>query len=154
MVLDVFPEPHHTTSVILSTVLPEVANQPHSAIIHVLHGARTAPSLVDQIFKELKQRGVIVKAGPLDKALDGVATGSRVAAQMTRNGDFDVIVSTAHGELLRSSLEVLATLGHLTDVGRVDVQTAPAMSLELLRKNATYCSVDFFYCFRLKSRAW
>ena len=63
---------------ILSTVLPEVANQPHSAIVHVLHGARTAPPLVDQISKEMKQRGVTVKAGPLDKALDGVATGSRV----------------------------------------------------------------------------
>ena len=73
--------------------------------------------------------------------------GLRRAAQMTRNGGFDVIVSTAQGELLRSSLEVLAPLGRLIDVGRVDVQTAPAMSLELLRKNATYCSVDPFIIF-------
>ena len=73
--------------------------------------------------------------------------GLRPAAQMTRNGRFDVIVSTAQGELLRSSLEVLAPLGHLTNVGRVNVQNAPAMSLELLRKNATYCSVDSFIIF-------
>ena len=71
----------------------------------------------------------------------------RQAAQTTRNGGFDVIMSTAQGELLRSSLEVLAPLGHLIDVGRVDVQTAPAVSLELLRKNATYCSVDPFIIF-------
>ena len=73
--------------------------------------------------------------------------GLRRAAQMTRNGDFDVIVSTAQGELLCSSLEVLAPLGHLIDVSRVDIQTAPAMSLELLRENATYCSVDPFIIF-------
>ena len=78
VVLDDFPEPHNTTSVILSTVLHDVSNQCQSASFHVLHGARTAPPLVDQISKELKQREVIVKAGPLDKALDSVATGSRV----------------------------------------------------------------------------
>lgn len=68
----------------------------------------------------------------------------RWAAQMTRNGGFDAIVSTAHGELLHSSLQVLAPLGHLIHVGRVDIQAAPAMSSVLLQKNATYCSVDPF----------
>ena len=80
VVLDDFPEPHDTTSVILSTVLPEVANLPQPAIVHVLYSARTAPPLVDQIAEELKQRGVIAKVGPLDKALDAVVTESRVVA--------------------------------------------------------------------------
>lgn len=80
MVLDDFPEPHNTTSVMLSTVFPEAANQPQPAIVHVLYSVRTAPPLVDQISKELQQRGVIAKVGPLDKTLDGVATDSRVVA--------------------------------------------------------------------------
>ena len=70
------------------------------------------------------------------------AKGLRQAAEMTRKGGFDVIVSTAQGELLHSSLLVLATQGHIIDVGRVDVQNAQAISLELFQKNATYCSVD------------
>lgn len=80
VVLNDFPEPHNTTTVILSTFLPEVVNQPQSAIVHVLYGTRTAPPLVDRISKEMKQRGVIAKAGALDKALDDVVTGSRVVA--------------------------------------------------------------------------
>ena len=103
VVLDDFPEPHHTTSVILSTVLSEVANEPQSAIVHVLHCARTAPPLVDQISRELKQRGVIVKAGPLDNALDGVATGSRV-----------VVLLDETQLLVNASEQVLKIFQHLT----------------------------------------
>ena len=66
----------------------------------------------------------------------------RQAAKLTRRGGFDVILSTAQGEFLRSSLDVLATLGHIIDVGHVDVQNAQTSSLELFQKNATYCSVD------------
>ena len=80
VVLDDFPEPHNTTSVILSTILPEVSNQPQSTMVHVLYGARNTPALVHLISEELKQRGVIAKAGPLDKTLDDVAIGSRVVA--------------------------------------------------------------------------
>ena len=70
------------------------------------------------------------------------ATSLRRAAKMTRKGGFGVGVSTAQGELLYASLQVLATLGHIIDVGRVDAQNVQAISLELLQKNATYCSVD------------
>ena len=80
IVLDDFPEPHNTTSVILSTALPEVVNQPASALIHVLHSARTAPPLVDQIFKELNQRGMIARTGSLENHLDGFTTGTHVIA--------------------------------------------------------------------------
>ena len=80
VVLDDFPEPHNTTSVILSTVIPEEVKQPQPAAVHVLYGARTPPPLVDQISGELKQRGLIAKAGSLDKALDNVAAESRVVA--------------------------------------------------------------------------
>ncbi|KAL9004067.1 MAG: hypothetical protein Q9188_003102 [Gyalolechia gomerana] len=80
VVLDDFPEPHNTTSVILSTVFPEAANQPQPAIVHVLYGAGTAPPLVDQISKELQQRGVIAKPGLLDEALGDLVTDSHVVA--------------------------------------------------------------------------
>lgn len=81
VVLDDFPVPHNTTSVILSTVIiPEEAKRPKAAEVRVLYGARTPPPLVDQISKELKQRGVIAKAGPLDKALGSITPESRVVA--------------------------------------------------------------------------
>jgi NADPH:quinone reductase-like Zn-dependent oxidoreductase/NAD(P)-dependent dehydrogenase (short-subunit alcohol dehydrogenase family)/acyl carrier protein len=70
------------------------------------------------------------------------ATSLWRAAKLTRKGGFDVILSTAQGELLHSSLQVLAPLGHFVDVGRVDVQNVQAISSELFQKNATYCSVD------------
>lgn len=70
------------------------------------------------------------------------ATRLRRATEMTRKGGFDVILSTAQGESLRSTLQVLATLGHIIDVGRVDAQNSQAICLELFQKNANYCSVD------------
>ncbi|KAL8780233.1 MAG: hypothetical protein Q9213_006555 [Squamulea squamosa] len=80
VVLDDFPEPHNTTSVILSTILPEVVNQPQPAIIYVLYGAKTAPPLAELISTELHQRGLIAEVGPYEQALDGVAPNSRVMA--------------------------------------------------------------------------
>ena len=85
VVLDDFPEPQNTTSVIVSTVLPEVPLPHGSPVIHVLHGSRTAPPLVEYITTELHQRGVTAKVDPYDKALDGVAEGSRVMALFDEN---------------------------------------------------------------------
>lgn len=80
VVLDDFPEPQNTTSVIVSTVLPEILLPPRSPVIHVLHGAKTAPPLVEYVAIELHQRGVTARVGSYDTALDGVAEGSRVMA--------------------------------------------------------------------------
>ena len=81
VVLDDFPQPHNTTSVILSTlVIPEEGMRPHSAPVHVLYGASTPPSLVDPISAELRQRGVIARTGPLDDALGSISPESRVVA--------------------------------------------------------------------------
>ncbi|KAL8644326.1 MAG: hypothetical protein Q9226_007822, partial [Calogaya cf. arnoldii] len=80
VVLDDFPEPHNTTSVILSTVLPEVVKPSESTVVHVLYGARTAPTLVEHISSELNQRGVAAKVVHYDEAFDGVTTGSHVVA--------------------------------------------------------------------------
>lgn len=80
VVLDDFPEPHNTTSVVLSTVSPEVADPPRSTTVHVLYGGTTTPPLVEQISIELEQRGVIAKVGTLDEALNDLAPESRVVA--------------------------------------------------------------------------
>ncbi|KAI1093575.1 beta-ketoacyl synthase domain-containing protein [Rostrohypoxylon terebratum] len=66
----------------------------------------------------------------------------RRSAKMTRRGKFDVILNTARGDLLYSFLQVLAPLGHIIDVGQTDIHTDPVASMDLLRSNATYCSVD------------
>ncbi|OTA87488.1 hypothetical protein M434DRAFT_35325 [Hypoxylon sp. CO27-5] len=80
VVLDDFPQPHNTTSVILSTVLPEVTKSPLTPTIHLLHGSQRAPSLVKQVSKELQQRGAISETGSFEEALVGLAPKSHVVA--------------------------------------------------------------------------
>ncbi|KAI2615596.1 hypothetical protein GGR54DRAFT_257903 [Hypoxylon sp. NC1633] len=82
IVLDDFPEPHNTTSVILSTVPSEIAvPDPYKpATVHILHGRNVLPPLVKQISKELEQRGVIAKVGTFDSVFVGLGPGSRIVA--------------------------------------------------------------------------
>ena len=81
VVLDDFPQPHNTTSVILSTVvIPEKIMKPQSAPVHVLYGAKTPPLLVSQISEELRQRSAIARTGLLDEALGSIGPESRVVA--------------------------------------------------------------------------
>ena len=148
VVLDDFPEPHNTTSVILSTVLPEMVNQPQSAVVHVLYGARTAPPLVDQISKELKQRGVIAKAGPLDKALDGVTTESRVVTLFDEN---HLLVNASEQDLkiFQQLTRNAASLVALTSCGTLkgrnaDAALIPGLLRVLQNENpaSQYMSID------------
>ncbi|KAL7623513.1 hypothetical protein AAE478_007196 [Parahypoxylon ruwenzoriense] len=64
------------------------------------------------------------------------------AASLTRRGGFDVILSTSRGEMLYASLKALAPLGHLIDVGRMDVQEAKTIGLELFQRSANFSSFD------------
>ncbi|KAI9705765.1 MAG: Type I Iterative PKS [Bogoriella megaspora] len=60
-----------------------------------------------------------------------------------KKGGFDVILSTVvGGDLLYQSLEALAPMGHLIDVGRVDVLDSKEMGLDLFQKNANFSSFD------------
>ncbi|KAL8731366.1 MAG: hypothetical protein Q9166_003458 [cf. Caloplaca sp. 2 TL-2023] len=64
-------------------------------------------------------------------------------ARAIGNGGFDVILSTvAEGDSLYQSLKALAPMGHLIDVGRVDVLKSKQLGLELFQKNATFSSFD------------
>ena len=69
---------------------------------------------------------------------------SQVASTIGRGG-FDVILSTvAEGDSLYQSLKALAPMGHLVDVGRVDVLKSKQLGLELFQKNASFSSFDLF----------
>ena len=64
------------------------------------------------------------------------------AVGMTRKRGFDVILSTGKGDMLYASVKALAPLGHLIDVGRMDVMDAKTMGLELFQKSANFSSFD------------
>ncbi|KAK2764515.1 Type I Iterative PKS [Arachnomyces sp. PD_36] len=64
------------------------------------------------------------------------------AAAMTQKGGFDVILSASKGDMLHASFKALAPLGHLIDVGRMDVQDAKTVGLELFQKSANFSSFD------------
>ncbi|KAI2818138.1 hypothetical protein CBS115989_5450 [Aspergillus niger] len=71
---------------------------------------------------------------------------SRDLASLNRatqqHGGFDVILSTAQGDMLYESVKALAPLGHLVDVGRLDVTSSQTMGLELFQKSAGFTSFD------------
>lgn len=60
----------------------------------------------------------------------------------TRNGGFDVILSTSQGDMLYESIKALAPLGHLVDVGRIGVTNSKSIALELFQKSASFTSFD------------
>jgi acyl transferase domain-containing protein/NADPH:quinone reductase-like Zn-dependent oxidoreductase/SAM-dependent methyltransferase/acyl carrier protein len=60
----------------------------------------------------------------------------------TQNGGFDVILSNSAGEMLHESIKALAPLGHLIDVGRLDVTSSKNIALELFQKSASFTSFD------------
>ncbi|GKZ25415.1 type I Iterative Polyketide synthase (PKS) [Aspergillus brasiliensis] len=68
-----------------------------------------------------------------------VASLHRAAQQ---HGGFDVILSTAQGDMLYESVKALAPLGHLVDVGRLDVTSSQTIGLELFQKSAGFTSFD------------
>ena len=59
-------------------------------------------------------------------------------------GYFDVILSTANGDMLYETVAALAPLGHLIDVGRLDVMDARNIGLEVFQKGATFSSFDLY----------
>ncbi|KAK1992807.1 hypothetical protein LX36DRAFT_662075 [Colletotrichum falcatum] len=60
----------------------------------------------------------------------------------TDNRGFDVILSTAQGDWLYETTKALAPLGHLIDIGRLDVNNGRAIGLELFQKGASFSSFD------------
>ncbi|KAI1662756.1 hypothetical protein F4813DRAFT_9557 [Daldinia decipiens] len=74
---------------------------------------------------------------------DGASAIDKKLARMTSRGrGFDIILSTARGDILHASIQALAPLGHLVDVGRTDVQESKALRMELFGKSANFSSFD------------
>jgi NADPH:quinone reductase-like Zn-dependent oxidoreductase len=73
-------------------------------------------------------------------ARDMAELARAVAATNTRG--FDVVLSTAEGDMLYETIKALAPLGHLIDIGRLDVNDAHAVGLELFQKSASFSSFD------------
>ncbi|KAI0843956.1 hypothetical protein F5Y00DRAFT_256398 [Daldinia vernicosa] len=74
---------------------------------------------------------------------DSASALDKKLARMTPHGrGFDIILSTARGDVLHASIEALAPLGHLVDVGRTDVQESKALGMELFGKSANFSSFD------------
>lgn len=65
----------------------------------------------------------------------------RMITATGRDG-FDVILSTAQGDLLHESMKALAPMGTLVDVGRLDVNNSKTVALELFQKSAGFVSFD------------
>jgi len=62
--------------------------------------------------------------------------------EATDGKGFNVILSTSSGELLYESIQMLAPMGRIIDVGRIDVQNSTSLALELFKRNATFTSFD------------
>ncbi|KAI0887773.1 uncharacterized protein GGS22DRAFT_185152 [Annulohypoxylon maeteangense] len=74
---------------------------------------------------------------------DSASSLHKKLAHMTPDGrGFDVILSTARGDVLYASAQALAPLGHLVDVGRVDVQESKALEMGLFGKSVSFSSFD------------
>lgn len=81
LVLDDFPEPHNTTSVILTTATSQAASQPVSfSPVYVLHESAKAPPLIENISAELVTRGFSPKAGVFYDELKNLGPESCVIA--------------------------------------------------------------------------
>jgi NADPH:quinone reductase-like Zn-dependent oxidoreductase/SAM-dependent methyltransferase len=60
----------------------------------------------------------------------------------TENTGFNVILSSANGNIMHETWRCLAPRGRFIDVGRVDVQNHSTMAMEIFQRNATFSSFD------------
>ncbi|KAI1805191.1 hypothetical protein F4811DRAFT_517009 [Daldinia bambusicola] len=74
---------------------------------------------------------------------DGTLALDKKLTRLTPDGrGFDVILSTGRGDTLRASVQALAPLGHLVDVGRTDVQDSKDLGMDLFAKGCNFSSFD------------
>ncbi|KAI1467861.1 uncharacterized protein F4812DRAFT_471220 [Daldinia caldariorum] len=74
---------------------------------------------------------------------DGTLALDKKLLRLTPDGrGFDAILSTGRGDILRASVQALAPLGHLVDVGRTDVQDSKDLGMDLFAKGCNFSSFD------------
>ncbi|KAI1146902.1 hypothetical protein F4825DRAFT_456023 [Nemania diffusa] len=79
LVLDDFPKPNNTTSVMVSTVLTEEANS-RPIPVHLYYSGSAVQSLGEQLSNELEHRGMLGKFFTADGGLEGLSPDSHVIA--------------------------------------------------------------------------
>ncbi|GAB1215367.1 Polyketide synthase-like protein Preu9 [Aspergillus terreus] len=147
IVLDDFPAPHNTTSVIVSTYTPEF-KRPKQDHIHVLYSTETSPALVEHICEEFEQQEVVARVGPLDSALDSVGSESRVVVLLDEK---HLLVDASDGDLAifqhlsrnAASLVILTSCG-VTKGRNPDGAIIPGLLRVLQTENPVgqYISID------------
>ncbi|KAK8024710.1 polyketide synthase [Apiospora arundinis] len=150
VVLDDFPKPHNTTSVIVSTfprdiIAPDPASK---ALVHLLHGSGPASGLVGQIARQLGQRGIAVKIGTLGQDLDQHDPEARILVLY----DPKVLLSGNSGQgfdRLKHLIRKASTLVIVTSCGTVKGHDAdgafiPGLLRVLQNENPAnqYASID------------
>lgn len=81
-----------------------------------------------------------LKPSQVFKARDSTELERAISA--TDHRGFDIVLSTAQGDWLSETTKALAPLGHLIDIGRLDVNNARTIGLELFQKGASFSSFD------------
>ena len=124
LVLDDYPQPHNTTTTLMSTFLPKAADEekPSSdkktSEVQLLHGIGGAPPLLGHLARELKRRGISSKAGTIDSALDTVSQNSRVLAFIDGE-NLLVDADEHHLKLFQHLVRSTASLVCITSCGMV-----------------------------------
>ncbi|KAK4194563.1 hypothetical protein QBC40DRAFT_319083 [Triangularia verruculosa] len=147
VVLDDFPEPHNTTSVILSTVPVHRAPASGQSTVHVLHSASDVPVLAQDICREFERREVATKLWSFDKITE-LGPESRVVAlfdnrHLLVNASEDELMEFQHLVRQTSSLVAITNTGVVT--GRnPDAAVLGGLLRVLQNENpgAQYLSVD------------
>lgn len=121
LVLDDFPHPHNTTSIIVSTfnsgVLTETENEKNvHDVIHLLHSAEIAPSLAHQLSQKLQELGFTPQISSLRDSAKQVQHGSRVVtflddSHVRLDDDEQDLVAFQHLAKSTSALTVLTSCG-------------------------------------------
>jgi ubiquinone/menaquinone biosynthesis C-methylase UbiE len=81
LVLDDFPSPHNTTSVIVSTFIGATVPKMTTTIggdIQLLYSAEVAPPLLQRLFQDVERYKLLAKSIPLQHAASKVLSGSNV----------------------------------------------------------------------------
>ncbi|KAF1960291.1 hypothetical protein CC80DRAFT_513899 [Byssothecium circinans] len=81
LVLDDFPSPYNTTSVIVSTFIGAIVPEIRTTIsedIQLLYSAEVAPPLLQRLLQEVEQRKLLTKSTPLQEAPSKVLSDSNV----------------------------------------------------------------------------
>ncbi|KAI1635391.1 polyketide synthase dehydratase-domain-containing protein [Biscogniauxia mediterranea] len=94
IILDDYPQPHDSTSVLVSTRLEEPAVEVNgdrldqdNTVIHLLHGTTGATTLMVQVADELRRRGATPITCRVDEAPETVPAGAHVVVFLGYNND-------------------------------------------------------------------